>query len=92
MSKVWGKMWLGKRLRRSEGKDLSPPPPCILNLGERGCEVGNGLCHGLTDGNGWTARKWESLRSGGLVPVADAGFRRACLCVRSRSMRGRYAV
>ena len=53
MSKVWGKMWLGKRLRRSEGKDLSPPPPCILNLGERGCEVGNGLCHGLTDGNGF---------------------------------------
>ena len=68
MSKVWGKMWLGKRLRRSEGKDLSPPPPCILNLGERGCEVGNGLCHGLTDGNGWMARKWESLRGGWACP------------------------
>ena len=67
-------------------------PGRILDFGGRVCGVVNGLCHGLTDGNGWTARKWESLRSGGLVPVADAGFRRACLCVRSRSMRGRYAV
>ena len=23
----------------------------------------NGLCHGLTDGNGWTVCKWESLRA-----------------------------
>ena len=72
--------WVGLSLRQ------------VVDFGGRVRGVVNGLCHGLTDGNGWTARKWESLRSGGLVPVADAGFRRACLCVRSRSMRGRYAV
>ena len=39
-------------------------PAAGLGFGERVRGVVNGLCHGLTDGNGCTARKWESLRSG----------------------------
>ena len=51
----------------------------VLGFGGRVREVGNGLCHGLTDGNGWTARKWESLRTGWACPWVGSGFRRACL-------------
>ena len=36
----------------------------VVGFGGRVRGVVNGLCHGLTDGNGWTARKWESLRTG----------------------------
>jgi len=43
-------------------------PGRILDFGGRVCGVVNGLCHGLTDGNGWTARKWDSLRSGWACP------------------------
>ena len=48
--------WVGLSLRR------------ILGFGGRVRGVVNGLCHGLTDGNGWTARKWESLRGGWACP------------------------
>jgi len=40
----------------------------VLGFGERIRGVVNGLCHGLTDGNGWTVRKWESLRGGWACP------------------------
>jgi len=40
--------WVGLSLRR------------VLGFGGHVCGVINGLCHGLTDGNGWTARRWES--------------------------------
>ena len=43
-------------------------PGWVLGFGGRVCGVVNGLCHGLTDGNGWTTRKWESLRSGWACP------------------------
>jgi hypothetical protein len=72
--------WAGLSLRR------------VLGFGGRVCG-GNGLCHGLTDGNGWTARKWEWFRQGfdtaqppaqpngfgvgGLVRAAGCGLRRA---------------
>ena len=48
--------WVGLSLRR------------ILDFGERVRGLVNGLCHGLTDGDGWTARKWESLRGGWTCP------------------------
>ena len=48
--------WVGLSLRR------------VLGFGGHVRGVVNGLCHGLTDGNGWAARKWEALRGvGGLV-------------------------
>ena len=40
----------------------------IVGFGGRVCGLVNGLCHGLTDGNGWTARKWKSLRAGWACP------------------------
>ncbi len=40
--------WVGLSVRR------------VVGFGGRVRGVVNGLCHGLTDGNGWTARKWES--------------------------------
>ena len=39
--------WAGLSLRR------------VVGFGGRVRGVVNGLCHGLTDGNGWTTRKWE---------------------------------
>ena len=43
-------------------------PAAGLGFGERVRGVVNGLCHGFTDGNGWTARKWKSLRAGWACP------------------------
>ena len=58
---------------------LSATPARVVGFGGRVRGVINGLCHGLTDGNGWTARRWRSLRGGWLVPAADCGFRWARL-------------
>ena len=44
--------WVGLSLRQ------------VVDFGGRVRGVVNGLCHGLTDGNGCTARRWESLRGG----------------------------
>ena len=46
----------------------SATPGRVVGFGGRVCGGVNGLCHGLTDGNGWTARKWESLRTGWACP------------------------
>ena len=48
--------WVGLSLRR------------VVGFGGRVRGVVNGLCHGFTDGNGWTARKWKSLRAGWACP------------------------
>jgi hypothetical protein len=66
----------------------------VLRTG-RACPCGglwvvNGLCRGLTDGNGLTVRRWKSVSTlpvvatqgfgvGGLVRAAGCGFRgRVC--------------
>jgi len=64
--------WVGLSMRR------------VLGFGGRVRGVVNGLCHGLTNVNGWTMCKWESLRTGWACPWGDSGFRWASLWGKER--------